>query len=281
MKGKDQFRISQRRSVRYVESMAISRVGFVLHAFCTRRDGISKGSFRSLNVSACEGDSDLSVRRNLEMIAGAFALNPQQFLFVNQVHSDAVLVVDGTFATDLGKIAARSYDAVVTDQPGVAIGIRTADCVPLILVDPMKKVVGAVHAGWRGTALGVAARTVEELVNRFSSRPNDIQVSVGPAIGACCYEVDAGVYQAFAGMRDQHSFFRHCAESEKWMLDLPLANIAQLESRGVPRENISSTAFCTACRRDLFFSHRAEGGKTGRQLTFVMLKEERTMPKSS
>ena len=273
MRGKDQFKIHCRRAVQYVESMEISRFDFIIHAFCTRRDGVSVGSFGSLNVSVHEGDAVQNVRRNLEIIAAAFAISPQHFLFVDQVHGDGVLVIDGPIAAEHHRAAPEPCDAVVTDRPGVAICIRTADCVPMLLVDSVKKIVGVAHAGWRGTALGVVARTVDVFVNRFSSRPEDIEVAVGPAIGPCCYEVGANVYETFAGERDRHAFFHRRSGQEKWMLDLPLANIAQLEQRGVPRENISSCPLCTACRRDLFFSHRADGGKTGRQLNFVMLKD--------
>ncbi|MEK6654906.1 MAG: polyphenol oxidase family protein, partial [Thermodesulfobacteriota bacterium] len=155
---------------------------------------------------------------------------------------------------------------------GVALGIRTADCVPLFFVDRARRVIGAAHAGWRGAALGMAAGMVDALRERFSSRNEDILVVIGPAIGPCCYEVDAPVVAALSSRREAGCFLIPCPEKDRWMLDLALANRLQLLERGLREENILSAGFCTACRQDLFFSHRAGRGRTGRQLNVLMIR---------
>lgn len=266
------FRISRTGGMRYVESAGIGQLPFIVHAFCTRQGGVSGGSFASLNVSAREGDGEENVRNNLEIIAAAFAIHPDQFLLVDQVHGDGVLVIDAPMAANPGMDVILPFDAIVTDQPDVAIGIRTADCVPIFLVDRVNRCIGVVHAGWRGTALGIAARAIDMLVNRFFSRPEDIIAAVGPAIGACCYEVDEPVYRALGNGEGGDSVLHSCPAAKKWMLDLPRANIIQMTERGVSRENVSAATLCTSCRKDLFYSFRAEGGGTGRQLNFLMLK---------
>jgi len=266
------FRFSKKGSVEYLEATALSKGDFLIHAFCTRRGGISKEKFSSLNFSAWEGDRRDNVRQNGEITASAFDLCADQFFFVNQVHGDGILIVDRTnrhFAGD------KMYqcDAIITDQPGLAIGIKTADCVPVFLADMEKKIIGVVHAGWRGTALRIAAKAVIAFNESFSSRSEEMIAVTGPAIGPCCYQVDEAVFQAMQGDKQGESAFMPCREKGKWMFDLASANRGQLLKAGVRRENIFSADICTSCRKDIFYSHRGEGGKTGRQLSFMMLKE--------
>jgi YfiH family protein len=135
-------------------------------------------------------------------------------------------------------------------------------------------VIGVAHAGWRGTALGMAARMVDAFVEGFASRPEDILIAVGPAVGPCCYQVDAPVSAALMARAGADRFLRPCPERGRWMLDLALANRLQIRERGVPDGNILSAGLCTACRQELFFSHRASRGRAGRQINFLMLREE-------
>ena len=164
-------------------------------------------------------------------------------------------------------------DGLITDRPGVALGIRTADCVPLLFVDPVRRVIGVAHAGWRGTALGIASKMIDLFENRFSSRAEELLIAIGPAIGVCCYQVDAPVYDALSSRPGAEGFLHPCEEPGRWMLDLASANRSELTNRGALATNIFSTGHCTACRQDLFFSHRASLGCTGRQVNFLMLRE--------
>jgi hypothetical protein len=265
------FRIAQKASIKYLEGFTGNELDFVIHAFCTRQGGVSEGSFASLNVSAREGDGNDRVRRNFEMIASAFGITVSQFLLLHQVHRDGIWVVDGP-----GPLSSQDpppeCDAVVTDRPGVALCIKTADCVPIFLADPVRRVIGAVHAGWKGTAMQIVEKAVGKMARQFGGRPADLVALIGPAIGPCCYEVDAAVYQAMSDDPARDAFFSAGRGSGKWMLDLFQANRLQLIRSGVPPQGIRQAGFCTACHPGLFFSHRAQGGNTGRQLNFMMMR---------
>ncbi|HRT71602.1 MAG TPA: peptidoglycan editing factor PgeF [Syntrophales bacterium] len=263
------FRLLERGRVCYLESARLKENPFLTHAFLTRWSGVSTGKFSSLNLGLREGDKEERVARNWRLIADAFGLSVSQFFPIDQVHGDRIVVVE-----DLqDETSPVRCDAVLTARRGVALAVKTADCVPLLLVDREKQVVGVVHAGWRGTALGIAAKAVKTLKERFDSKPADILAAIGPAVGACCYQVDGKVYDAFKKLSAvRERAFRACQDVEgRWMLDLESANIIQLVEAGIPRENIFSAALCTSCRRDLFFSHRAERGGTGRHLSFIVL----------
>ncbi len=265
------FRIAQKASIKYIECLAEKELDFVIHAFCTRQGGVSGGSFASLNVSAREGDGNDQVRQNIERIAAAFGISVSQFLLVCQVHRDGVWVIDGETPLSAHN-PPPELDAVVTDRPGLALCIKTADCVPVFLADPLRRVIGAVHAGWKGTALQIVEKAVGEMVQWFGVRPSDLFAAIGPAIGPCCYEVDTGVYQAMSRHPERDSFFHARSEEGKWMLDLFLANRKQLLRSGLPPEHIRTADYCTSCHPELFFSHRAQGGDTGRQLNFIMIR---------
>jgi len=265
------FRIAQKETIKYLECLAEKELDFVIHAFCTRQGGVSGGSFASLNASAREGDGSDHIRLNFESIAAAFGITVSQFLPVHQVHRDGVWVVDGDTPLSAHD-PPPECDAVVTDRPGLALCIKTADCVPVFLVDPVRPAIGAVHAGWKGTALQIVEKAVGEMVQRFGARPADLSAVIGPAIGPCCYEVDAAVYQAMSRHPDRDSFFQAGSEEGKWMLDLFRANRLQLLRSGLLPERIRTADHCTACHPELFFSHRAQGGNTGRQLNFIMIR---------
>lgn len=264
------FRFAQRGAIEYLEAEALSALDFVTHAFCTRRGGVSEGPFSSLNTGFLVGDREEDVRRNLTLIGETFAIPAKRLVLMGQVHGDRICILDGD-GPPPGSIP--ECDGLITDRPGVALGIRTADCVPLLFVDRVRRVVGVAHAGWRGTALCIASKMVDVFEERFSSRVEDILIAVGPAIGVCCYQVDAPVYAAFSSWSGADRFFRPCPEDGRWMLDLASANRIALMERAAPAGNILSAGHCTVCRQDIFFSHRASHGSTGRQINFLMLRD--------
>ncbi len=263
------FTLRSKDAVRYFSSDILDGYGFVTHAFLTRWGGISEGRFSNLNFSSREGDLVNHVNRNFQIIGSAFHV--PQFIWMRQVHGDRVLVVDGK-GTE--KLEPPQADAVITREGGLGLCIKTADCAPILMMDPRKRVIGAVHAGWRGTSLRIAAKTVEMFQSAFSSKPSDLIAAIGPCIGACCYEVDRVVYDAMP-QADREVGFR-IKEDGKWMLDLAAANRAHLLEAGLFPGRISTATVCTACREDLFFSHRREGGPTGRQLNFIQLNLKST-----
>jgi len=264
------FYSARRGAIEYFEAESISALDFVTHAFCTRTGGVSEGPFSSLNTSFSVNDREENVRLNLSLIADSFSIPGDRLVLMDQVHGDRVAVLDDGCPPP-GSIPA--CDGMITDRPGVALGVRTADCVPLLFTDPVRRVIGVAHAGWRGTALGIGSRTVGLFERRFASRAEDILVAIGPAIGVCCYQVDTPVWAAFSSRRGSDRFFHPCRKRGRWMLDLAMANLIELTERGVPAGNISSAGHCTACRREVFFSYRANLGFTGTQINLIMIKE--------
>ncbi|MDO9515333.1 MAG: peptidoglycan editing factor PgeF [Syntrophales bacterium] len=264
------FSFSRLGGVRYLESQALGECGFITHAFCTRWGGVSEGRLADLNFGVHVGDSEEHLARNRELLCAAFDMSEHTLVTVDQVHGDRLLVIDETFQEG-GYNSPLECDGIITAIPGVPIGIKTADCVPVLLADLKRRVVGAVHAGWKGTVLGIAARAAGVFMETFSSAPEDILAVIGPAIGPCCYEVDEAVFHRFDNREGKVAFTGGRKEG-KWMLDLAAANRSQLQGVGIPRGNIFSADICTSCRHDTFFSHRGEGGDTGRQLNFIMLR---------
>jgi YfiH family protein len=264
------FKFSKKGRIEYLEVLTLTEFNFLAHAFCTRRGGISGGSFESLNVSVREGDSEENVLTNLRLIAGAFGITVEQFSIVSQVHGQRILIIDRPLA-DFPFSGPLEFDAIITDQPGVAVCVKTADCVPIFFADRTGRAVGVAHAGWRGTALSVAAKTAQALIERFNCQARHIIAAIGPAIGPCCYKVDEPVFSAMEAQSGRDSFFSKSGKPGEWMLDLAGANRLQLIESGIPDTNIHIARCCTSCRRDMFFSHRGEGGNTGRQLKFIMV----------
>jgi YfiH family protein len=185
---------------------------------------------------------------------------------LRQVHSDVCVCADGR----KGRIG--EGDALFTGQPGGLLAVRTADCLPLLFADERRKAVAAVHAGWRGAIQRIAARVIETMQARFSSRPEDLLVAVGPGIGACCYEVGPEVAAAIRSSHHQPDLLlRPGRRPDSHFLDLWQANARQLADAGVRQIEIGG--LCTACHRRLFFSHRADQGRTGRFGVLMILEE--------
>lgn len=251
-----------KKEVRYMASPLLSGKP-VVHGFLTRQGGVSDGAYESLNFDARGEDALGNVERNLELFRGAFGVAKGRLVTVSQVHGKEVLAVEG-------EPPARPVeaDAIVTNQKGVALGIMTADCQPILFFDPANNAVGAAHAGWKGTALGIAAATLEEMGRRFGTKPGDVIASLGPCIGPCCYQVGWNVLDEYMARHRDADCFK---ERGGLRMDINAANFAQLLSAGVSGENISDESACTSCNPELFFSHRRDSGRTGRHLSFIML----------
>jgi len=266
------FTMTQNKSIPCLEASIFKNCSFLTHAFCTRQGGTSGEDYASFNMSFGQGDEESNVLQNWERLAAAFDIPLAQFLVVNQVHGDDIFVIQqqGEYFTSRAQL---DYDAIVTSRTNLAIGIKTADCVPIFIVDKVQKIIAVIHAGWRGSALGISVKVIHLLQDQYGSLPQDILAAIGPAIGLCCYEVDAVTADAFAAYEDKDYFLFSVKAKEKWMLDLPEANRRQLLSCGIPVKNIEVSDLCTSCNKDLFFSHRASGGVTGRQINFMMMRE--------
>lgn len=180
------------------------------------------------------------------------------FEFVRQTHSDLVHVCGVASVREGDRPEA---DAMLTRDPGSLISVRTADCLPLLLVDETRRALGAVHAGWRGTAQQIAQRAVERMRDEFGSRPQDLEAAIGPSIGVCCYEVGPEVANRFPASSIQHKQRAH--------LDLVAENRRQLTDSGVAPEKVHAAGLCTHCRSDLFHSHRRDGVAAGRMMAVI------------
>lgn len=233
----------------------------VPHGFSTRVGGVSQGPYESLNIGQTTSDVPRRVHENRERLARALGVPLVRTL--NMVHGAHVVRVDSNPAP------VRTGDACITDRPGVAMMITTADCVPIFFHDPVRGAVGLAHAGWRGTVEGVAAATVAAMTREFGSSPADLQVALGPAIGPCCFEVDADVAGPF-----HHRFPGKDLVADrvnKFTVDLWRANRHVLLDAGVSEARICTSRICTSCRVDLFFSFRRDWKVTGRMAAVIAL----------
>lgn len=241
------------------------------HCFTTRHGGVSTGSQSSLNLAIGRGDSLENVEQNLRILGNALGFDPAKLVMTMQIHSDIVRVVTDA---DCNGPCHRNYpqcDGLVTNTPGVALLIFTADCTPLLFHDPVTGAVGAAHAGWRGTAKGIGARVVEAMVRSFGSRPEDIRAAIGPNVGQCHFETDADVPEAMvAAFGDEVKQYIE-KRGEKFFLDLKAINALILRRAGVRHIEISDA--CTMCQPDRFWSHRVTRGDRGSQGAIIVCGE--------
>ncbi|MDR2861989.1 MAG: peptidoglycan editing factor PgeF [Syntrophobacterales bacterium] len=259
-------------TVVYLQSSLLAQFDFLSHGFCTRQGGVSSDPFSSLNVSAKEGDGEDNVSRNREIIAASFGFASPRLILANQVHGDIFHVPANLDFQGTGVFP--ECDAFMTRESGFVLGIKTADCVPVLLVDGKKKIISAIHAGWRGTALAIAAKGVREMQRQWGSHGEDIWAAIGPSIGPCCYEVDETTRREFIAAESGVDPFKPSKNKDRWMLDLISANRLQLQNEGVPPHQIDTADICTCCDGKRFFSYRRDGEQTGRHLNFITLREK-------
>jgi YfiH family protein len=222
---------------------------------------VSSGAFAELNLSSDVGDDPSAVAANWRRVVTVSGNLP--FARMRQVHGDRVVRVT---TCDL---VGGEADAMFTSSPGVLLSVLTADCVPILIVDPVSRNVAAVHTGWRGTLSGVVVRALDRLRTVGGVTPQTLLVAMGPAIGGCCYEVGADIAMQLERRWGVLPGAVSSRVSTKIHLDLRAANAALLMSAGVPRHAIAIVGPCTRCAASEYFSYRAAGGITGRQLSFV------------
>ena len=241
------------------------------HGFTTRHGGVSTGSQSSLNLAIGRGDSLENVEKNLCILGDALGFDPAKLVMTMQIHSDIVRVVTDA---DCAGPCHRSYpqcDGLVTNTPGVALLIFTADCTPLLFHDPVTGAVGAAHAGWKGTAQAIGARVVEAMAENYGSRPEDIRAAIGPNVGFCHFETDWDVPEAMIATYGDEVNAYIQKKGEKYYLDLKEINALCLRRAGVKHIEISDA--CTYCESDRFWSHRVTQGKRGSQGAVILCRE--------
>lgn len=243
----------------------------VPHGFTTRIGGVSTGIFDSLNLGFHRGDEDENVVENYRRLGSAIGFSPENAVLTWQIHSDIVRVVT---KEDHNGLDHRNYpqcDGLITNDPGTALVIFTADCTPLLFHDPVTGAVGAAHAGWRGTASQIGARTVEAMVQTFGCAPKNIRAAIGPNIGQCHFETNSDVPEAMLASYGPEAEKFIEKRGEKFFLDLKAINALSIRRAGV--ESIDISDACTYCQHDTFWSHRYTHGDRGSQGAVIVCKK--------
>lgn len=241
------------------------------HCFTTRLGGVSEGYLDSLNIGMNRGDEPERVVENFRILGRALGFAPEETVLTHQIHTDLVRVVTKADHRSLDHRDYPECDGLVTNDPGTALVIFTADCTPILLHDPVTGAVGACHAGWRGTALDIAGKTVRKMVEAFGCEPKDIRAAIGPNLGACCFQTDGDVPQAMieAFGPEAEKWIR--PENEKFYVNLKEINAHALGRAGVARIEVSPE--CTLCSHDRYWSHRYTKGVRGSQGAIICCKE--------
>jgi hypothetical protein len=247
------------------------------HGFTLRYGGVSRGGFASLNFTSRQGDRPERVRENWRRLEAAAGLPAGGWSLVSQVHGREVVEAAAGTSSCHHRLDCPPADAVVTTDRGVAVAVLTADCLPVILAAPGGRAVAVAHAGWRGALLGVVTRAVKILAAAGGGSPGDLAAGLGPAIGSCCFQVGEEVYEAIRKERGLPFARRVFRREDPWLLDLRQVCRIDLIEAGLGEKNIDGVPLCTSCRRDLFFSHRRDGERTGRMLAFAR-RGDRTLP---
>lgn len=251
-----------------IEARTLGGLPVISHGFFTRRGGVSGGVYGSLNCGQGTADSPDSVQENRSRVAAALGITPDHLLSPRQVHSPDAQVVEAPWPGER-----PTADALVTAKTGLAIGVLTADCAPVLFADPAARIIGAAHAGWRGALSGVLESTVDAM-ERLGARRERIVAAVGPTIGPSSYEVGPEFERAFLDRTPDYSrFFRH-APNERSRFDLPAFCCARLAEAGIGTvENASTDTYADESR---FFSYRRARHRKeadyGRQISAIVLK---------
>lgn len=261
----------EKNGLKVLVCRTLEAAGFV-NGFSTRLGGVSEFPENSLNLAGFDEDSAENIYENRQRFLSVFG-GDLSLATVWQVHGHTIKSVA---SQDDVRNSEERADALMSDLDDILVGVKTADCVPVLIGDPKKEAFAAVHAGWRGTVQSIATKAVKKLTETFRSDPSDLICAIGPAASGRNYEIGKEVIEAFGNNlgADSKKYFSTTREGHA-LVDLQLANRDHLISSGVVAENIFTAPFCTMERPDLFFSYRLEKikyGKTGRLLSVIGLK---------
>jgi len=274
IKNNDNIILKQKEDLLYLEFKNLKKYDDILtHCFTTRLGGVSEGECTSLNLSFNRNDSKENVLQNYRIIADAIDVDFDKMVLSNQIHDDKIKIIQ---TEDAGKGLTKEsdiigFDGLSTNQPGIPLVTFYADCVPVLLLDPVKKAITAVHSGWKSTVKNISYQALKVMKDSYGSDVKDIQVAIGPSICSDCFEVDIDVYNCFVqkfSWCTKHTDYRN----GKYYIDLPQIIRRVLVDSGVSSENILISGVCTKCNNDVFFSFRGDNRKTGSLAAIMMLK---------
>lgn len=247
---------------------SLSKQPGLVHAHSSRSYERKDGTTGELNFAS----ENRSMRSNVQWFLRSIGMNKEEVFLVRQVHGDVVYDLKDV-SVSFSQVADVLADAIITRLVGQPIGVLTADCIPIVVYDSRLHVTGVIHAGRKGTALGIVSKTIKAMQKLYGCNPQDILAEMGPGIGVCCYEVDADCIEPFKKFYPDWTRLAKPSSSGKFMLDLFSANAEDARVAGIEPENISHTGICTSCQVERFFSYRREG-TTGRMLTVAMLNPD-------
>ncbi|MCL1991106.1 MAG: peptidoglycan editing factor PgeF [Defluviitaleaceae bacterium] len=258
----------EKEGIIYYEFEHFNQTGLVNHCFSTRIGGVSKAPYASMNLAYHMGDVASDVDTNFKRISEAVGFDAALIVMSNQVHDAKLHVVENQTVVPAG------IDGLITQVPGYALTTYYADCVPLLFLDPVKKVIANAHSGWCGTVAGIGCDMVDKLVHDFGCDPVDLLVGIGPSISLTHFEVGREVVEVFEKRFSWSTGYLQQTSHEKWHIDLIGINRALLLRCGVKAAHIDCSDLCTYECPDLFFSHRRDGTARGNMAAMIALKSE-------
>lgn len=261
------FQINEKNGVKYLTISEFQDTGLVRHCFSTRAGGVSTGEAAGLNLGFARKDTRENVLRNFQLLCDAIQVPAERLVLTDQVHGCSVRAAT---EEDAGKGIVRAsdirgVDALVTNVPNLPLCTFHADCIPLFLLDPVRRAIGLAHSGWKGTYLNIAKNTVETMQKQYGTNPADLLCGVGPSIGVCHFEVDEALAQEFS----QKYGGRFIVQKQKPHVDLTAIVHQQLQDCGV--QKVIQSGICTFCSKDLFYSYRGDRHRTGSLASVMML----------
>ncbi len=242
----------------------------------TREGGCSTGAYASLNCTAYTGDNLACVERNQQLLRDMLPYPPQELVIPYQTHGTSCLTIDETYlnaSAEQKQKMLQGVDALTTNHADICLCISTADCIPVLIYDQTHHAAAAIHAGWRGTMQRIVSQTLQQMQQRYGTEGKGCIACIGPGILLQAFETGDEVYEAFAaaGFPMSQLSYRH-PSTQKYHLDLPAANLLQLQEFGIPIAQIEQSGICTYTQHDRFFSARRLGIKSGRILSGIMLR---------
>ena len=257
----------------YYSIPAFDNTGLVKTCFTTRFGGISTGNYSSLNLGVKTDDKRENILENYKRVTSVLDISLRDMVLSDQVHGNHVMIVGKDHAGNLldSNSTIKDVDGLITSTKNLALTTVFADCVPIYILDPWRKVIGIVHAGWRGTVTKIAAKALHIMTEEYKTDPKDCLTAIGPSIGKCCYEVDELVVDKFNNNFTILKDIVFQKEQNKYLLDLGEANSIILEDSGIMSRNIINSNICTLCNKEHLFSYRGAHGRTGRMAAILEL----------